>query len=176
MARPETKALINRRAAAYRKTEVYKAYRKAYAASGKAKEANVAYANSSKGRESHRKAAAKYLVTENGKMKHRSDANGYYSRHRESIKTSRVCRKFGITKSQYRAMLASQGGKCAICGTPPGSKRLALDHCHATGTARKLLCSNCNTALGLFKDNPDRLKAAAEYLLSFQQATSEYTI
>jgi hypothetical protein len=79
--------------------------------------------------------------------------------------------KYGITLEQYNIMLENQGGVCAICGDPPtiihaGEKvsPLSVDHCHKTGKVRGLLCHPCNMALGLFKDNKDRLRAAAAYL------------
>lgn len=76
--------------------------------------------------------------------------------------------RLGIAGRAYAEMLESQGGRCAICGgtDPGGSKNVhfAIDHCHETGTVRGLLCAPCNQALGLFKDNPERLRAAAEYL------------
>ncbi len=79
----------------------------------------------------------------------------------------KVKRKFGLSKAQYDSLLESQGGVCAICSSPPAGKRLAVDHSHLTGEIRKLLCSRCNTGLGLFGDSPESLKKAAEYLISF---------
>lgn len=61
-------------------------------------------------------------------------------------------------------MLERQGGVCAICKEKPKNGRLAIDHLHGTDKVRGLLCSPCNTALGLFKDDPERLAAAIEYL------------
>jgi hypothetical protein len=43
-------------------------------------------------------------------------------------------------------------------------ERMHLDHCHQSGQVRGVLCRNCNVALGLMADNPERLRRAAEYL------------
>lgn len=64
----------------------------------------------------------------------------------------------------YVYLFDKQNGICAICGSPPSDKRLAVDHCHTTGKIRGLLCSSCNCALGLFKDNTELLDRAAGYL------------
>jgi hypothetical protein len=61
-------------------------------------------------------------------------------------------------------MLYKQGGKCGICGSVSNGKRLAIDHDHETGRVRGLLCQQCNTALGLFKDQVELLKKAIDYL------------
>jgi Recombination endonuclease VII len=58
-------------------------------------------------------------------------------------------------------MAKAQDYKCAICGE---EKRLVVDHDHATGDIRALLCDDCNKGLGSFKDNPDNLLKAAYYL------------
>lgn len=63
-------------------------------------------------------------------------------------------------------MLAAQGGVCAICGETNASGRdLSVDHDHETGEIRQLLCSNCNTGIGLLKDNPELLIKASAYLM-----------
>ena len=69
-----------------------------------------------------------------------------------------------LTEDEYEAMLEAQGGVCAICKEKPKGSRLSVDHVHGTDQVRGLLCNLCNPALGLFKDNPDRLKRAIEYL------------
>jgi hypothetical protein len=77
---------------------------------------------------------------------------------------------FGITPEEYAAMVVAQDGRCAICreeetATARGRVRsLAVDHDHETGAVRGLLCSRCNTALGLFRDNPALLLEAIAYL------------
>lgn len=71
---------------------------------------------------------------------------------------------YGFTLADYDAMLAAQGGGCAVCEAPPGARALHVDHDHRTGEVRGLLCNNCNQGLGRFNDDPDRLIAAAMYL------------
>jgi hypothetical protein len=55
--------------------------------------------------------------------------------------------QLGITDDDYEALLAAQGGGCAICGNPPKTRRLHVDHDHKTGKVRGLLCHRCNRAL-----------------------------
>lgn len=76
-------------------------------------------------------------------------------------------KRYGVTVEQFDAMLATQGGRCAICGTTEPRRnhgRMAIDHDHATGRVRALLCGDCNNGLGLFGDDADRLRKAATYL------------
>lgn len=74
-------------------------------------------------------------------------------------------RKFGMTLEHWDALMLEQGGRCAICRKPPREgKRLTVDHCHDTGAIRGLLCGSCNTGLGMFGDDPDRLEMALGYL------------
>jgi len=72
--------------------------------------------------------------------------------------------KFKITLEDYQYMYDEQGGVCAICGTNEDKRMLAVDHCHETGKVRGLLCTCCNTGLGKFRDSPDLLIKAVEYL------------
>ena len=79
-------------------------------------------------------------------------------------------RKYGVTLEWYRTTLAKQNDVCAICEQPETTKirgkaiAMAVDHCHTTGKARGLLCTQCNRALGLFRDSPVNLQAAIGYL------------
>lgn len=70
----------------------------------------------------------------------------------------RIKRDFGITLEEYDALVAQP---CALCRT---TENIVLDHCHDTNRVRGPLCQTCNKALGLFGDDPDRLRAAAKYL------------
>ena len=76
-------------------------------------------------------------------------------------------RKYGITPDEFNEMLNAQGRVCAICGTDTPSKKCStfrIDHCHQTGKVRGLLCMNCNSALGMFRDNIQSLQNAIAYL------------
>jgi hypothetical protein len=86
----------------------------------------------------------------------------------EKVKCKSLRKHFGITLEQYTAILIGQGGGCAICGTtePGGQSKgyFHVDHDHKTDRVRGLLCLRCNLGLGSFKDEPERLEAAARYL------------
>lgn len=71
--------------------------------------------------------------------------------------------RYGITDDEYDAMVEVQQGRCAVCRQEPDG-RLFVDHDHRTGQNRGLLCHNCNLGLGHFKDDPDVLRAALDYL------------
>lgn len=85
---------------------------------------------------------------------------------REKRRAREYRRLYGISSEQYAEMLAAQGGLCAICGEVDASAyaKLCVDHDHATGVVRGLLCRLCNNAIGYFKDDTGRLSAAINYL------------
>ena len=72
--------------------------------------------------------------------------------------------RYRMPKDGYLDLVKKQKGLCKICKSDGGGRSLHVDHCHTTGKVRGLLCSNCNTGLGLFKDNVDLLKKAIKYL------------
>lgn len=73
---------------------------------------------------------------------------------------------YGITLEEYDKILFNQNGKCKICGKENGKryKRLHIDHNHATGKIRGLLCHSCNVAIGFLHDDPELLQRAIDYL------------
>lgn len=86
---------------------------------------------------------------------------------------NKALRLYGLAHEDYLRMHAEQRGLCAICAKPPSfepgqirrAKRgLCVDHCHATGNVRGLVCSNCNTAIGLMRDDSTTMRSAAEYI------------
>lgn len=74
----------------------------------------------------------------------------------------------GIRTDQYEELHRAQGGGCAVCGVQKPSEwkrgNLELDHCHATGEVRGLLCGDCNSSAGRVGDDPARLRALADYI------------
>ena len=69
---------------------------------------------------------------------------------------------YGLSLEEYAYMVDSQDNRCGICSIemdPP-----CVDHCHAEGHVRGLLCHHCNKGIGFFRDDPDTLTKAATYL------------
>lgn len=71
--------------------------------------------------------------------------------------------RYGMSAQDYDMLVTRQGGACAICLQKP-EKPLFVDHCHATGKVRGLLCLTCNFALGLLRDDVTLTMAATLYL------------
>lgn len=107
--------------------------------------------------------------------KKKSDRKANPEKFRKWRLASKLMESYGLTVAQYRTMEAAQGGVCAICKKPEQytrngkPRRLTVDHCHATGKIRGLLCGGCNAALGMMKDNAENLKRGAEYLAGFSR-------
>jgi hypothetical protein len=84
--------------------------------------------------------------------------------------------KYGLSRDDFAQLLAATDGHCPICHDAfdepengihrggPAARSLAVDHDHATGRVRGLLCNNCNKGIGIFRDDIDTLKAAIAYL------------
>lgn len=98
---------------------------------------------------------------------YRKETDSYRTECKECVIERQRYKKLGVCNTEYDKMLTQQKGVCAICSSTLNSSRytkLAVDHNHRTGKVRGLLCTSCNTALGLMKDSPIRLEKAAEYL------------
>jgi hypothetical protein len=111
-----------------------------------------------------------YDAIPSNRAKKKARQRAYYYRHRERRLAAMRATNYKCAPGDYEAMLVAQDRKCAICGCTPTDrfqgriKNLAIDHDHATGRIRALLCSGCNAGLGHFKNNPFILIAAAQYL------------
>lgn len=90
-------------------------------------------------------------------------------KYRVMQKRNHLRKKYGLSLEEYQELFDRQGGRCAICREgPDGAGRkyghLNVDHDHDTGLVRGLLCSRCNTALGLLRDDLEIVYAAEAYL------------
>ena len=99
----------------------------------------------------------------------RARTRKWQAANREHIKAynrrAKMKQAYGITYEDFLALLERQGGVCAICATDaPRGKNWHVDHCHDTNAVRGILCGPCNTGLGHFRDDPDRLRKAIDYL------------
>ena len=88
-------------------------------------------------------------------------------------KASRMIRFYGIGEEEFLARHKAQDGVCEICrkqcslGPEHGMNghcTLVVDHCHASGQVRGLLCKTCNAGIGYLKDDPQLVRIAADYL------------
>ncbi len=97
-----------------------------------------------------------------------------YAAQRVETRERHLVRKYGVTLVEYARMLNEQGGCCAICGRPePSNRGLDVDHDHETGDVRGLLCTSCNRVIGHAHDSEDRLRAAADYLVSKRKGSHD---
>ena len=91
-----------------------------------------------------------------------------YARTKTKTRERHLVRKYGVNLTDYAAMLSAQGGKCAICRASEEDQFknvFHVDHCHATGKVRGLLCRGCNHMLGVVGDDPEILLRAVKYLV-----------
>lgn len=116
----------------------------------------------------------------------RQRARDWYYANPDRVKAQRAKAKaerhprvhrYGISRAEYKDLLAAQAGACAICGrTENGSARhnLDVDHDHQTGRIRGLLCNRCNRLLSNAQDDPTILRCALSYLT--RQAVTPHAV
>jgi hypothetical protein len=86
-------------------------------------------------------------------------------RRREAAHEKAVQRTYGLSEGEYAQLYEFQGGKCALCRRSTGAtRRLSVDHDHATGAVRGLACRPCNTLLGHARDAVEFFQRCARYL------------
>lgn len=79
-------------------------------------------------------------------------------------------RRYGIGAAEVDAMIKSQGGLCPVCRQSPA---VHVDHNHVTKKVRGILCEPCNGGLGQFKDDPQRIRRAIDYLQRHESVEGE---
>ena len=89
--------------------------------------------------------------------------NAFDSREREKIYQKK--HRYGLTEEEYKDLFHRQNNKCAICGCEfDENNKGFVDHSHTSNRVRGLLCTRCNTLLGMANDKVEILKKAIEYL------------
>ena len=89
----------------------------------------------------------------------------YKEEHKKELRQHFVQKKYGLSPEEYDAMLKAQDNKCAICKKQfKDTKHIHIDHDHTTGKVRGILCSYCNTMLGMAHDNLEILQEGINYL------------
>ena len=100
----------------------------------------------------------------------------YRLNNKEKIRAWNKKRNPGWDINRYNEYVELQDNQCAICGTnEPGLSDWSADHCHTTNQPRGLLCVRCNAGLGYFKDNPEYLQSAIDYLKKWQSVTTSHS-
>lgn len=114
------------------------------------------------------KHAGTYAWRAKNKKKYNALAVSWRDRNPDKQHATDIKRHYGITIEDYNKMLTEQNNGCKICDKKhnPSIKRgrLYVDHDHATGKVRGLLCGGCNSAIGYFMDSIDLLQKAIEYI------------
>jgi hypothetical protein len=147
-------------------------YMKDYRNSPEGKAKRKAWTDANRGRR-QREEREKYAALTPEQKKARREKTAEWKAQHPRYREQDKLKKFGLTVEEYDQMMERQGKVCAICNRPPhvvmnGSvKRLAVDHDHATGRVRGLLCDHCNRGMGLLRDSVETLKKAVEYLRNY---------
>lgn len=111
------------------------------------------------------------LITECTPCRNSANLRRYHTRketrdaHRSASRRHYLKKLYGLSIEQYEAMFLEREGRCDCCGEPETQHRtLAVDHDHATGRIRGLLCQGCNTGIGKLGDTIEGLEKAIDYL------------
>lgn len=119
-----------------------------------------------------------YVVSPSGVrlclMCKRQNGRKYREKNRQSIRLKNRVGRYKMLYSEFQELWNKQNGRCAICGTLfLNDRSYRIDHDHETGKVRGILCASCNTGLGLFKDAPEVLNMASEYLTTHGSQLSD---
>lgn len=95
----------------------------------------------------------------------------YYATHKKEQMAYKRMKKYGMSQDDFDALLEKQGMACAICHRDdwPGKHLPHVDHDHKSGKIRGILCSKCNTALGLVNESLEIIKSMENYIRKNQR-------
>ena len=98
------------------------------------------------------------------KDKYRAKSAEWYKANKDRAKNYHFLRRYNISLDDYNRMMIEQDGKCWTCSVKAEDEVLVVDHNHLTGEVRGLLCSGCNTAIGLLKESQETIAKVSKYL------------
>lgn len=119
----------------------------------------------------NRERRAAYMATWNAE--HADERRAYQQAYHAENRRARRLAKYGLTEAAYDAMVAAQGGRCAVCRRTPRYE-LVPDHDHATGQLRGLLCHGCNAGIGYLGDTVEAVERALEYLIAARREAARW--
>lgn len=109
-------------------------------------------------------------IQEFGRRRAAKDGRAHYCRYCTNLTTKwRRRRRYGLTDEEYWRLAVAQDRRCGACRE---AVELVIDHDHATGNVRGLLCNPCNKALGFLRDDLTRIKGLLDYLSNHQDGLS----
>lgn len=105
----------------------------------------------------------KHYAKHHGKV--RDYTNEWRKNNTKRTRINRIKREYGLSLEEYNSILKSQENRCPVCNNVFNEdKKPVVDHDHTTGKVRGLLCTSCNSGIGLLGDKLFILKKACEYL------------
>ena len=112
---------------------------------------------------------------ENKERMNELSKQNYQNSDRDVLRDRELQKNYGISLVQRNQLLESQGGGCAICGAVEDitGKELCVDHCHRTEVVRGVLCSLCNTGIGMLGDDSESVEKAFKYLVDAENRISQ---
>lgn len=103
-------------------------------------------------------------LTPDEKKSRRASTLRWRRGHKLAVKAHNLRQAYGISLEDWRRLNFAQGGVCAGCFFPAENQTLSVDHDHATGQVRGLLCAPCNSAVGMLKECPERARSILKYI------------
>lgn len=100
-------------------------------------------------------------------------SRGTEQQAKEARARHRFRKRFKAELSVKLDLVSRQDGRCAIC---KDKSSLVLDHCHQSGQIRQALCNGCNVALGMAKDDPETLRAMADYIEKHRKEVAKWQV
>lgn len=153
--------LNNARQARYRLTEKCRITKARYRATEKGKANDKKHDLKQRGTEKRKNYLKMHEQLPKTKARRKAYKEKPENKEKKYIKS--LMRFYNMSKEEYDKLFEKQTGKCAICFSESKTK-LCVDHSHATGKVRGLLCKKCNSAIGLLQDNTEFLYRAIKYL------------